>query len=261
MFEFKKIVGPLLSPLPLCLELLMIGVVLLWLTRRQRLGKTLVTMAGFLLILVSSEGISGRLIQTLEEQYPPLTMSSLQSRTSGGEETTIPWIVVLAGGVNPNPVLPIQLQVSHDSRVRLLEGVRLYHMIPGSKLVLTGGVGYPLESEATVLSRLAQTLGVNKDDMVLETLSRDTKDHPLNVGLIVKDDPFILVTSAVHMPRAFRLFAKQGMNPIPAPAGHWKPKKFVWPEYYFPQSKGTRLAELAFHEYLGLGWAWMKGQI
>lgn len=261
MFEFKKIAGPLLSPLPVCLELLIIGVLLLWLTRHQRLGKTLVTMAVFLLVLVSSEGISGRLIHTLEAQYPPLTMSALQSRLTDGGEKSIPWIVVLAGGVTPNPSLPIQLQVSHDSRVRLLEGIRLYQMIPGSKLVLTGGIGYPLESEATVLSRLAQTLGVNKDDMVLETLSRDTKDHPSNVGLIVKDDPFILVTSAVHMPRAFRLFAKQGMNPIPAPAGHWTPKEYVWPEYYFPQSKGTRLAELAFHEYLGLGWAWMRGQI
>ena len=179
-------------------------------------------MAGFLLVLVSTEGFSGRLIHTLEEQYSPLDhVFPTVKIDRSGEEDTIPWIVVLAGGVTPNPSLPIQLQVSHDSHVRLLEGIRLYHMIPGSKLVLTGGIGYPLESEATVLSRLAQTLGVNKDDMVLETLSRDTKDHPLHVGLIVKNDPFILVTSAVHMPRAFRLFAKQGMNPIPAPAGYW----------------------------------------
>ena len=261
MFELKKIIGPLLSPLPVCLEVLFIGVVLLWCTRRQRLGKALVTMAMFLLVVVSTEGISGRLINILEQQYPPLTQSALQSQLTGGGDVTIPWIVVLAGGVTPSSSLPIQLQVSHDSRVRLLEGIRLHHMIPGSKLVLTGGIGFPLESEATVLSRLALSLGVNQDDMVLETRSRDSKDHPLNVALIVKEEPFILVTSAVHMPRAFRLFAKQGMNPIPAPVGHWQPKQYVWPEYYFPRSQGTRFAELAFHEYLGLGWAWMRGQI
>jgi len=261
MFEFKKVIDPLFSPLPICLELLIVGVFLLWLTRQQRLGKTFVTMAGLLLALLGSEGFSGRLIHTLEAQYPPLTMSSIQTRLTGGGEGAIPWIVVLAGGVTPNPSLPIQLQISHDSRVRLLEGIRLYHMIPGSRLVLSGGIGFQLESEATVLSRLAQTLGVKKDDMVLETRSRDTKDHPRNVALIVKNDPFILVTSASHMPRALRLFENQGMTPIPAPAGHWEPKKNVWPEYYFPGSKGTRLAELAFHEYLGLGWAWMRGQI
>jgi uncharacterized SAM-binding protein YcdF (DUF218 family) len=261
MFEFKKIVGPLLSPLPVCLELLIVGVLVLWFTRRQRLGRNLVTLAGILLALLGSEEFSGRLIHTLEGQYPPLTMASIQSKLTEVGDTSIPWIVVLAGGVTPDPSLPIQLQISHDSRVRLLEGIRLYHMIPGSKLVLSGGIGFQLVSEATVLSRFAQTLGVKKDDMVLETRSRDSKDHPLNVGLIVKNDPFILVTSASHMPRAFRLFAKHGMAPIPAPAGQWKPKKYVWPEYYFPGSKGARLAEIAFHEYLGLGWAWMRGQI
>jgi uncharacterized SAM-binding protein YcdF (DUF218 family) len=261
MFEIKKVLGPLFSPLPVCLELLIVGVVLLWCTRQQRLGKTFVTMAGLLLALLSSEGFSGRLIHTLEAQYPPLNMSTIQAAFTGGEGDTISWIVVLAGGVTPDPTLPIQLQISHESRVRMLEGIRLYHMIPGSKLVLSGGIGFQLESEATVLSRFAQALGVHKDDVVLETRSRDTKDHPLHVSLIVKNDPFILVTSASHMPRAFRLFAQRGMTPIPAPAGHWEPKKYVWPEYYFPGSKGTRLAEMAFHEYLGLGWAWMRGQI
>ena len=261
MFEIKKVVGPLLLPLPVCVELMILGLFLLWFTHRQRLGKTVVTMAGLLIVLVSNEGFSGRLINTLETQYSPLTMSSLRSKLAGGELNSIPWIVVLAGGVTPSSSLPIQIQLSHDSRVRLLEGIRLHQMIPGSKLVLTGGLGFRSKSEATVLSQYAQTLGVDKDDLILETRSRDTKDHPLNVGLIVKEDPFILVTSASHMPRAFRLFAKQGRFPIPAPVGHWKPKKYVWPEYYFPSSQGTRLAELAFHEYLGLAWAWLRGQI
>jgi uncharacterized SAM-binding protein YcdF (DUF218 family) len=261
MFEFKKLIGPLFSPLPLCLELLCVGVLLMWFSRRQQLGKTLVTMAGLLLVLVSSEGISGRLIQTLEAQYPPLNLSSVHLPFIGAGGKTVLWIVVLGGGVTPNPSLPIQLQITHDSRVRVLEGIRLYHLIPGSKLVLSGGMGFEPESEATVLSRFAQTLGVNKEDMVLDTQSRDTKDHPLNVSRIVKSDPFILVTSASHMPRAFRLFTKQGMTPIPAPAGRWKPKKYVWPEYYFPGSTGIRLSELAFHEYIGFGWAWIREQI
>ena len=127
MFEIKKVLGPLFSPLPVCLELLIVGVVLLWFTRQQRLGKAFVTMAGLLLALLSSEGFSGRLIHTLEAQYPPLNMSSIQTALTGGESDAIPWIVVLAGGATPNPTLPIQLQISHDSRVRMVEGIRLYH--------------------------------------------------------------------------------------------------------------------------------------
>jgi len=197
----------------------------------------------------------------LESPYPPLNDSSIHTKAIGAEGGSIRWIVVLSGGVAGNPALPIQLQLSHHSRVRLLEGIRLYHLIPGSKLVLTGGLGHPSEPEATILSRVAETLGVKKSDMVLEIQSRDSKDHPQYVSLIVKDNPFILVTSAFHMPRALRLFAKQGMTPIPAPAGHWKPLRSTRPDYYFPGSRGTRLAELAFHEYLGMGWAWVRGQI
>ena len=65
---------------------------------------------------------------------------------------------------------------------------------------------------------MAEELGVDKADMVLEVESRDTKDHPLYVQHLVKKDPFILVTSAFHMPRAMKLFAKQGLAPIPAPS-------------------------------------------
>ena len=261
MFEIKKLIGPFLLPLPVCVELIMLGLFLLWFTSRQRLGKTIVTMASLLLVLMSTESISGRFLNILETQYSPLTMSSLESNLAAHGRDSISWIVVLTGGVTPRAPLPVQLQVSYDSRVRLLEGIRLYKMIPGSKLILTGGLGSQSQSEATVLSQYAHTLGVDKDDMILETRSRDTKDHPLNVSPIVKNDPFILVTSAFHMPRAFKLFTKQGLFPIPAPAGHWTPQKYVWPEYYFPRSQGTRLTELAFHEYLGLTWAWMRGQI
>ena len=261
MFLFKKVVAPLFSPVPLCLELLAIGLFLLTFTRRQRAGKMLVVCGGILLALLSTEGVSGRLLHTLESQYPTLDVASIQPKSIGAEETPVRWIVVLAGGIAGDPALPFHLQISHHSRVRLLEAIRLYHHLPGSKIILSGGIGFQTMPEATVLSRVAQSFGVKKSDIVLEAQSRDTKDHPLFVKGIVKDNPFILVTSAFHMPRAIQLFEKQGMVPIPAPAGKWKPSIHFWLGDLFPSSRGLRLAELAFHEYLGLGWARVRGQI
>src|SRR3954447_7784594 len=54
----KKIAGELLSPLSLILVLLAVALVLLWLTRRQRLGK-LVATAGFVLLVVLAYGWLG----------------------------------------------------------------------------------------------------------------------------------------------------------------------------------------------------------
>jgi uncharacterized SAM-binding protein YcdF (DUF218 family) len=44
----------------------------------------------------------------------------------------------------------------------------------------------------------------------------------------------VLVTSAIHMPRSVALFRKQGMDPIPAPAGQTaKARQVLTPELFF----------------------------
>lgn len=261
MFLMKKIVGEMLAPLPVCLGLIGAGLLLLWFTRKKFLGKVLASVGFVLLTLLSIQAVSGRIIQTLESQYKPLDVSHLQTRLESAGEPPVSQIVVLAGGISGDPTLPPPLQISKASRERLLEGIRLYRLLPGSQLILTGGSGLQSVSEATILSRVAQSHGVKKSDMVLEVQSRDTKDHPRFVSAFVKDQPFLLVTSAYHMPRAMKLFAKYNLFPIPSPIGHWRvPEGFpLW--YWLPGASGLRLAELATHEYLGLAWAWLQGQI
>ncbi len=263
MFSLKKFLAPFFYPVSICVELISFGLLLLVFSRKQKTGKILVSFGLAVLVLCSFEGISGRILQTLESQYVPLNVSRVQSSKDGGLAVhSVKWLVVLAGGLNGDPTLPVQLQITHHSRVRLLEGIRLHRLLPGSKIILTGGIGFEGAPEATTLSRVAQELGVAKSDMVLEVESRDTKDHPLYVQHFVKDEPFVLITSAFHMPRAMMIFKKQGLSPIPAPTGQWKPAKEFWsPENIFPSASGLRLAELAFHEYMGLAWAWVRGQI
>ena len=261
MFLLKKVLGEALSPLPLCLEIVAIGIFLLWFTRKKLLGKTFVTGGCLLLTLLSIESVSGQLLQTLESQYAPLKSSYIQNLSVATGESKISKIVVLAGGITGDPTLPLHLQILNSSRERLLEGIRLYRLFPNSQLILTGGLGFPSDPEATVLSRVAQTYGVKKSDLILEVQSRDTKDHPLYVSALLNDAPFILVTSAYHMPRAMKLFAKHQLFPIPAPIGHWKERNSTGIDRLFPSTSGLRLADLAMHEYLRLAWAWLQGQI
>ena len=263
MYGLKKILVSLFSPLSMCFELMVIGLVLVEFSQQKKTGKYLVLLGILMLMTSSFELISGRILQTLESQYDQLDVAQVTSIDDGGYAArSLKWIVVLASGLTGDPTQPIQLQISHYSRVRLMEGIRLHRLIPGSKIILTGGIGFDGPAGATTLSRVAEELGVAKSDMVLEVESRDTKDHPLYVRHFVREDPFILVTSAFHMPRAMKLFLKQGLAPIPAPAGHWKPpKELMTARNFFPSASGLRLAELAYHEYLGLTWAWIRGQI
>ena len=75
MFWLKKWLGELLMPLPFTLTLIILGLLLLWFTRRQRLGKAFCTLGTLLLIVFSLRPVSVELLRPLEQQNPPLPAS------------------------------------------------------------------------------------------------------------------------------------------------------------------------------------------
>ena len=103
-------------------------------------------------------------------------------------------------------------------------------------------------------------MGFNLRNLWIEPLSRDTKDEARLMQKIVGRDRFVLVTSAAHMPRSMALFAKRGMRPVPAPTEYLAAES-RGPARFFPSADGLERAERAFHEYLGLAWAKLRGQI
>ncbi len=131
VFLLKKIAAHLLSPLSLCIELLLLGLFLLWFTRKQRAGKIIVSLGVILLCLFSYCAVSDIFLRPLEHKYPPLINLA--------DVHGVKWIVVLGGGHIYDPAIPATSQLSDASMVRLVEGIRLYKMLPGSKLVLSGG--------------------------------------------------------------------------------------------------------------------------
>jgi uncharacterized SAM-binding protein YcdF (DUF218 family) len=103
-------------------------------------------------------------------------------------------------------------------------------------------------------------IGVKKENLVLEEASKDTEDQARFIYRMVKQERFILVTSASHMPRSMTLFKKLGMHPIPAPTEYQvKEGEGTVPKRFYPTADGLMKAERAFYEYLGLVWTKMRG--
>jgi uncharacterized SAM-binding protein YcdF (DUF218 family) len=254
MFLLKKIVAPLFFPLSLCLEILLVGIFLLWFTRKQKTGKIIVSMGIVVLIALSYGAASETLLRPLEYKYPPMTDVSAV--------LDIEWVVVLSGGSSPAAHLPITGQLSDASLVRLAEGIRIHRKLPKSKLILSGGGAFNTVAEAKTMADVAVALGMNDDEIVIESESRDTKDQARLIHKIVGNNRFVLVTSASHMPRSMALFEKRGMRPIPAPIGHRiKERQKITPAMFFPSAERIEKMERAFYEYLGLMWAKLRGQI
>ncbi len=134
MFLLKKIVAPLFFPVTLALGILLLGLFLLSLTRRRKAGKIVVLIGIIFLGMLSYDVVSDKLLQPLEYQYPPLlSLENIQN---------VKWIVVLGGGHTSDPKLPITSQISKNSLVRLVEGIRIYNGLPKSKLILSGGSAF-----------------------------------------------------------------------------------------------------------------------
>ena len=254
MFLFKKIVTPFFLPVSVCIEVLLLGLILLWFTRLQKTGKVIVTIGFILLTGLSYGPVSEALLRPLESKYPPLLNSD--------QLTQVKWVVVLGNGHISNPQIPVTSRVLSSALYRLVEGIRLYRQRPGRRLILTGGVIFEPVSHAQVLAEMAQAIGVNKQDLVLEQHSMDTKDEAHFVKALVGNDKFILVTSAVHMPRAMALFRKQGMEPIPAPTDFLVKKgQGFGPGIFFPGAGELVQTERAVYEYMGMAWARLRGQM
>ncbi|MBU1643038.1 YdcF family protein, partial [bacterium] len=132
-----------------------------------------------------------------------------------------------------------------------------YNNLQNAKLVVSGGSGvYDTDTQASMEKRAAISLGLKGDDIFMFEEPKDTEEEALAMKELVEDEPFILVTSASHMPRAIKIFTHLGLSPIAAPTDYNARGKIEWS--HMPNGEGLRRSELAFHEYYGLLWQWIK---
>lgn len=255
MFLLKKLIAPFLMPVPFCLALVLAGLALLWLTRRQRAGKCLATLGASALLLLGYGAVSGRLLATLERQHAPATdVSAAAGR--------VRWVVVLGGGSSSDAELPAAMRLSEGTLARLVEGIRLQRQLPGSRLLLSGGSVFGSAPDAETMGALSVELGVDPASLDLDGVSPDTETQAEVVRARLGTEEFYLVTSASHMPRALALFRKAGTHPLPAPT-HFltQTDRGLSPSEFFPSAGGLRRAEAVTYEYLGLAWAKVRGKI
>ena len=247
-------------PMPLSFLICLIGLLLLWFTKKQKTGKVFVSIGLLLLLLLSYGAISDKLMRPLERKYSPDSVQMLHDIKSD-DKRTISFIVVLGGGHTSDLKVPITSQLGEDSLMRLVEGIRLYRKFPAMKLILSGGSVFDPVPDAKVMADLAKDLGVKEKDIILEDKSQDTVEEAHLIKTIVNNDQFFLVTSASHMPRSMAMFKKLGMNPIPAPTAYEvTSEQQLNPFMFFPGADNLCKSEKALHEHIGILWAKLRGQ-
>ena len=241
------IIGKVLAALVLSpgLFVVLLIVVIFFLAKAMKKTAIVVAVVTILAIyFLSTVATSSILLTPLENMYPPLT-SRVEAHA----------IVVLGGGYNESsPEYGNASALSRDSEKRAVYGLELSRKY-GLPLLFSGGRAFDSKqpgSEAEAAGRLWLSLGMSPDHMTLETESKDTKGNATSVARLAGDGPFILVTSAIHIPRAMFSFQKAGLRVIAAPTDYRaKRTPLSWWDF-LPNTSSLQDSFFALHEYLGI---------
>ncbi len=260
MFLFLSKLLPLLFyPIGLS-ALLSIGAIVI-LKKWPQVARGLLIAAVLVLWLSSTELVSRSLVRFLEAQNMPREIPQAAA------------IVVLGGGTQP-PVPPRLWPEVSEAGDRVLYGARLYRDGKAPKIIFSGGrVNWRGQEppEAEDMATMSELMGVPRSAMILEPTSLNTRENAVNVKKILQQqgiEEFLLVTSAIHMPRSLMIFRHLGMKPIPAPTDFLvttQSLKMPTPEAkllsLLPDALELKNTTSALKEYVGIlvyklkGWA------
>lgn len=250
MFWLTHLLANLLKPLTVVCLLLVAGLVALYRPARRRLGLCLVGASTALLLLVALSPFAGRAISRAERGFARFDSRSLPVEVS----SRIRHVVVLGSGHNSDPALPLTSQLGGAALSRITEAVVILRQLPDAGLIVMGGRIYDPLPHAEVMRSMAIALGVGSDRIIADPVPMSTSEEVAAVRKIVAANPFVLVTSAVHMPRAVRMFREAGLRPIPAPTGHASAPIAFSLDSLFPSASRIGQAETVEYELLGSAW-------
>lgn len=244
--EWVTIVKYLLLPSSLVTFSLLAGVILIA-VRPMRRGGVWLCIGGIAIYLVFGAGpISFLLLGALEFHIPSVDLKEWEQAET---------IVVLAGYGEADPNYPLSSRVNRMTAVRLLEAVMLSNQHPHATLIVSG-----TNEVADLMRNILVSAGVPADRIMTDSLSRHTHESAVNLAPLLGNKPFLLVTSAGHMPRAMGAFRKVGTQPLPAPTD-FLTKRNPLATNYLPSPLHLHYSDLAISEYAALAWYSLKGRV
>lgn len=220
---------------------------LLYRLKRRRAGTLFAFLASGFFILFSTHYLPGYLVSRMESKYPPF-----DARQFSITHDRV-YIHVLGGGYTLDERLPAASQLSGAGLGRLSEAIRLYHLFDSSVLVVSGNVASGDESLAAVARKAAVSLGIEESRIeMLEDPSTTMEEARAFASRYGTSSDVIIVTDALHMPRAMKFFGESGVTAHPAPTNYYikhddNPFALRW----VPSAENFLLMDRVWREFLG----------
>ena len=240
--------------------LILILLIVAWVAqnRRPRFFSGILAATILLLYLLACPKTSRWLVSTLEDQYRDNGIANVPAAQA---------IVVLGGSMKMPNGSHLLAEVTNSSD-RMLEALRLYRAGKAPMIVPSGGDDPLLPNarnlhEADEMRTILEEWGVPESAILVEDGSINTRENALFSHRLLEQrgiERVILVTSAIHMPRAASTFRRVGFDVVPVPADFltgWEEQASIFD--WFPSSGALANSKEAIHEWLGLWVYRMRG--
>ena len=262
-YFLTRTIETLLSPLGITVILIGLGILLSFRGRRRPLGRKFLFCGAALFLILLFSPLAKLLMFNLEDDYAPLLMPPPEVKK----------ILILSGYAEEHPGYPVTSLLSGQTIGNLVEGLRLYRLMPDAVIVVSGGVMRKGEqSFAASMADFLVQMGVPGEHILIEGESQSTYENFHESSKYLHDEPFILVAQACDMRRATAVAGKLKMQPVPAPASYWTRQYFsdsgagerilkLFESFLHPSPENLRRIQWAYHEYAGYYWYRFRGRI
>ena len=228
-FSLKKFISFFLEPFTFGFLLFLLAFIFLLFNSYKKAKVTLFVGIVYL-FLISSSLLSNLLMSPLENKY---------KNQENMDISKIEYILLLGG----------------DFNARFDEVIRLSKELTDAKIITSGYEGSGIIPEAIEAKDRLISYGIDENRIIMQEKPKDTIEEAISIKKLLNDKPFILVTSASHMPRAMEVFENQGLNPIAIPTAFTvKEKK----SNSYLSLNELKKVSMAMHEYFGLTWLKIK---
>lgn len=218
------------------------------LRRWRKTGLAFCWVALLVLLLTGWDGPVDHVLHRLESQSASIPPGSDLKPYVG--------VVVLGGALSGSRLWERPGQIAlNSSAERMVVPLALLQRHPHLKLVFTGGEGNLKWSKYTEADRAKiffDLMGVDPARVVYESASRTTYDNAVMTAKLPGLDPkqpWLLLTTAAHMPRSMGVFVKAGWNVTPYPVDFRAAEEPDWGGYSILD--GMEKWHYALHEMIG----------
>jgi len=177
-------------------------------------------------------------------------------------------ILLLAGAERPSAsVVHGEPQVG-ASGGRYLTALRLARLHPEARVVFVGGQRRkpgrgPDETQAAVGRQILYGAGLDPRRVTWEGRSGDTCDGAQHARALAQPratETWVVVTSAIHMPRTMACFRAAGWPEVVPHGADYQTAVGRWSSGSFQVARNLELLDLAAHEWLGLAYYRLSGR-